>query len=130
MSNQTILYAQWEKITPSGKYITIDGKTYDATQECRGNGWQYDYHADSDEGTLYLRNYHGGSIASDLSLAVSVFGTNNTVSGSIESKETLRVRVAETRINNELTFGSLRVCASEGPCARGRRCGWRQRTAN
>ena len=124
MSNQTILYAQWEKITPSGKYITIDGKTYDATQECRGNGWQYDYHADSDEGTLYLRNYHGGSIASDLSLAVSVFGTNNTVSGSIESKETLRVRVAETRINNELTFGSLRVCASEGYALRAGKTMW------
>lgn len=26
MSNQTILYAQWEKITPSGKHIIIDGK--------------------------------------------------------------------------------------------------------
>lgn len=36
MSNQTILYAQWEKIVPSGKYITIDGKTYDAMKECRG----------------------------------------------------------------------------------------------
>ena len=124
MGAQTILYAQWEKITPSGKYITIDGKTYDATQECRGNGWNYNYHADSDEGTLYLRNYHGGSIASDLSLAVSVFGTNNTVSGSIESKETLRVRVAETRINNELTFGSLRVCASEGYALRAGKTMW------
>ena len=124
MSNQTILYAQWEKITPSGKYITIDGKTYDATQECRGNGWQYDYHADSDGGRLWLMDYHGGSIASDLSLAVSVFGTNNTVSGSIESKETLRVRVAETRINNELTFGSLRVCASEGYALRAGKTMW------
>ena len=114
MGAQTILYAQWEKITPSGKYITIDGKTYDATQECRGNGWNYNYHADSDEGTLYLRNYHGGSIASDLSLAVSVFGTNNTVSGSIESKETLQVSVAGQRMNNELTPGNLRVRASEG----------------
>ena len=114
MSNQTILYAQWEKITPSGKYITIDGKIYDAMQECRGSGWNYNYHADSDEGTLYLRNYHGGSIASDLSLAVSVFGTNNTVSGSIESKETLQVSVAGQRMNNELTPGNLRVRASEG----------------
>lgn len=114
MDDQTILYAQWEKITPSGKYITIDGKIYDAMQECRGNGWNYNYHADSDEGRLWLMDYHGGSIVSDLSLAVFAFGTNNTVSGSIESKETLRVRVAETRINNELTFGSLRVRASEG----------------
>ncbi len=114
MDAQTILYAQWEKITPSGKYITIDGKTYDATQECRGNGWQYDYHADSDEGTLYLRNYHGGSIASDLSLAVFASGTNNTVSGSIESKETLQVSVAGQRMDNELTPGNLRVRASEG----------------
>lgn len=124
MSNQTILYAQWEKIVPSGKYITIDGKTYDAMKECRGNGWNYNYHADSDEGRLWLMDYHGGSIASDLSLAVSVFGTNNTVSGSIESKETLRVRVAETRINNELTFGSLRVCASEGYALRAGKTMW------
>ena len=114
MSNQTILYAQWEKITPSGKHIIIDGKTYDAMKECRGNGWNYNYHADSDEGTLYLRNYHGGSIVSDLSLAVFAFGTNNTVSGSIESKETLQVSVAGQRMNNELTPGNLRVRASEG----------------
>lgn len=114
MDDQTILYAQWEKITPSGKYITIDGKIYDAMQECRGNGWNYDYHADSDEGRLWLMDYHGGSIVSDLSLAVFAFGTNNTVSGSIESKETLQVSVAGQRMNNELTPGNLRVCASEG----------------
>ena len=114
MDDQTILYAQWEKITPSGKYITIDGKIYDAMQECRGNGWNYDYHADSDEGRLWLMDYHGGSIVSDLSLAVFAFGTNNTVSGSIESKETLQVSVAGQRMNNELTPGNLRVRASEG----------------
>ena len=114
MSNQTILYAQWEKITPSGKHIIIDGKTYDAMQECRGNGWNYNYHADSDEGRLWLMDYHGGSIVSDLSLAVFAFGTNNTVSGSIESKETLQVSVAGQRMNNELTPGNLRVRASEG----------------
>lgn len=114
MSNQTILYAQWEKIVPSGKYITIDGKTYDAMKECRGNGWNYNYHADSDEGRLWLMDYHGGSIVSDLSLAVFAFGTNNTVSGSIESKETLQVSVAGQRMNNELTPGNLRVRASEG----------------
>ena len=114
MGAQTILYAQWEKIVPSGKYITIDGKTYDAMQECRGNGWNYNYHADSDEGRLWLMDYHGGSIVSDLSLAVFAFGTNNTVSGSIESKETLQVSVAGQRMNNELTPGNLRVRASEG----------------
>ena len=114
MSNQTILYAQWEKITPSGKYITIDGKIYDAMQECRGNSWNYNYHADSDEGRLWLMDYHGGSIVSDLSLAVFASGTNNTVSGSIESKETLQVSVAGQRMNNELTPGNLRVRASEG----------------
>lgn len=114
MSNQTILYAQWEKITPSGKHIIIDGKTYDAMQECRGNGWNYNYHADSDEGRLWLMDYHGGSIVSDLSLAVFASGTNNTVSGSIESKETLQVSVAGQRMNNELTPGNLRVRASEG----------------
>ena len=128
MDAQTILYAQWEKITPSGKYITIDGKTYDATQECRGNGWQYDYHADSDEGTLYLRNYHGGSIASDLSLAVFASGTNNTVSGSIESKETLQVSVAGQRMNNELTPGNLRVRASEGYALRAGKTMWLEAT--
>lgn len=114
MDDQTILYAQWEKIAPSGKYITIDGKIYDAMQECRGNGWNYNYHADSDEGRLWLMDYHGGSIVSDLSLAVFAFGTNNTVSGSIESKETLQVSVAGQRMNNELTPGNLRVRASEG----------------
>ena len=114
MSNQTILYAQWEKITPSGKYITIDGKIYDAMQECRGSSWWYDYRADSDEGRLWLMDYHGGSIVSDLSLAVFASGTNNTVSGSIESKETLQVSVAGQRMNNELTPGNLRVRASEG----------------
>ena len=114
MDAQTILYAQWEKIVPSGKYITIDGKTYDAMKECRGSGWQYDYRADSDEGRLWLMDYHGGGIASDLSLTVFASGTNNTVSGSIESKETLQVNVAGQRMNNELTPGSLCVCASEG----------------
>lgn len=114
MDDQTILYAQWEKIVPSGKYITIDGKTYDAMKECRGNGWNYNYHADSDEGRLWLMDYHGGSIVSDLSLAVFASGTNNTVSGSIESKETLQVSVAGQRMNNELTPGNLRVRASEG----------------
>lgn len=114
MSNQTILYAQWEKIVPSGKYITIDGKTYDAMKGCRGSSWWYDYRADSDEGRLWLMDYHGGSIVSDLSLAVFASGTNNTVSGSIESKETLQVSVAGQRMNNELTPGNLRVRASEG----------------
>ena len=114
MDAQTILYAQWEKITPSGKYITIDGKIYDAMQECRGSSWWYDYRADSDEGRLWLMDYHGGSIVSDLSLAVFASGTNNTVSGSIESKETLQVSVAGQRMDNELTPGNLRVRASEG----------------
>lgn len=100
-------------------------------KECRGNGWNYNYHADSDEGTLYLRNYHGGSIVSDLSLAVFAFGTNNTVSGSIESKETLQVSVAGQRMNNELTPGNLRVRASEGYALRaGRTMRWRRRTAS
>ena len=59
-------------------------------------------------------DYHGGSIVSDLSLAVFASGTNNTVSGSIESKETLQVSVAGQRMDNELTPGNLRVRASEG----------------
>lgn len=113
MAPVQILYAQWEETTPSGKHITIDGKTYDAMRECRGEGWQYDYRADSGAGTLSLRNYHGGGIVSDLSLTVSVTGTN-TVTGGIDSKETLKVRVPWYQINNELTLGSLRVHASEG----------------
>ena len=113
MAPVQILYAQWEETTPSGKHITIDGKTYDAMRECRGEGWQYDYRADSGAGTLSLRNYHGGGIVSDLSLTVSVTGTN-TVTGGIDSKETLKVRVPWYQINNELTLGSLHVHASEG----------------
>ena len=105
MSNQTILYAQWEKIVPSGKYITIDGKTYDAMKECRGNGWVYDYDANNDHGFLSLKNYQGGSIASDIDLSVTSSG-QSVVNGSISSEKSLWM--------NGLTTGSLTVTASEG----------------
>lgn len=105
MSNQTILYAQWEKITPSGKYITIDGKIYDAMQECRGSSWVYDYDANNDHGFLSLKNYQGGSIASDIDLSVTSSG-QSVVNGSISSEKSLWM--------NGLTTGSLTVTASEG----------------
>ena len=88
MDDQTILYAQWEKITPSGKYITIDGKIYDAMQECRGNSWVYDYDANNDHGFLSLKNYQGGSIASDIDLSVTSSG-QSVVNGSISSEKSL-----------------------------------------
>ena len=105
MDDQTILYAQWEKITPSGKYITIDGKIYDAMQECRGSSWVYDYDANIDHGSLSLKNYQGGSIASDIDLSVTSSG-QSVVNGSISSEKSLWM--------NGLTTGSLTVTASEG----------------
>ena len=105
MSNQTILYAQWEKIVPSGKYITIDGKIYDAMQECRGSSWVYYYDANIDHGSLSLKNYQGGSIASDIDLSVTSSG-QSVVNGSISSEKSLWM--------NGLTTGSLTVTASEG----------------
>lgn len=105
MSNQTILYAQWEKIVPSGKYITIDGKIYDAMQECRGSSWVYYYDANNDHGSLSLKNYQGGSIASDIDLSVTSSG-QSVVNGSISSEKSLWM--------NGLTTGSLTVTASEG----------------
>lgn len=105
MGAQTILYAQWEKITPSGKYITIDGKTYDATQECRGSSWVYDYDANNDHGFLSLKNYQCGSIASDIDLSVTSSG-QSVVNGSINSKKSLWM--------NGSTTDSLIVTASEG----------------
>lgn len=105
MGAQTILYAQWEKITPSGKYITIDGKIYDAMQECRGSSWVYDYDANNDHGFLSLKNYQGGSIASDIDLSVTSSG-QSVVNGSISSEKSLWM--------NGLTTGSLTVTASEG----------------
>ena len=105
MDDQTILYAQWEKITPSGKYITIDGKIYDAMQECRGNSWVYDYDANNDHGFLSLKNYQGGSIASDIDLSVTSSG-QSVVNGSISSEKSLWM--------NGSTTDSLIVTASEG----------------
>ena len=105
MSNQTILYAQWEKIVPSGKYITIDGKIYDAMQECRGSSRVYYYDANIDHGSLSLKNYQGGSITSDIDLSVTSSG-QSVVNGSISSEKSLWM--------NGLTTGSLTVTASEG----------------
>ena len=105
MDDQTILYAQWEKITPSGKYITIDGKIYDAMQECRGSSWVYDYDANNDHGFLSLKNYQCGSIASDIDLSVTSSG-QSVVNGSINSKKSLWM--------NGSTTDSLIVTASEG----------------
>lgn len=106
MDAQTILYAQWEKITPSGKYITIDGKIYDAMQECSGSSWVYDYDANNDHGLLSLKNYQGGSIASDIDLSVTSSG-QSLVNGSISSKKSLWTEGGSTT-------SSLTVIASEG----------------
>ena len=79
-----ILYAQWEEIGENGKYITIDGKQYDAAQDWSGNGWYYWY---NDVGSISLLGYHGGSIESDVALRVSCSKGQNIVTGSISAPE-------------------------------------------
>ena len=108
MDDQTILYAQWKKSDPSEENITIDGSAYTAKASHGGYDWSYYYDAKNDYGQLTLRNYQGGSIASDINLVVYANNsTQNVVHGSISSKQTLWVQI------NRHT-SSLTVAASEG----------------
>ena len=102
-----ILYAQWEKMGENGKYITIDGKQYDAAQDWSGNGWDYWY---SDGGILSLLDYRGGSIESDVALRVSCSKGQNIVTGSISAPE-LNVNLSGNQNSGSV---SLAVNAKEG----------------
>ena len=105
MDDQTILYAQWKQSDPSEETITIDGLSYTAKADHGGYNWVYYYDANIDHGSLSLKNYQGGSIASDIDLSVTSSG-QSVVNGSISSKKSLWM--------NGLTTGSLIVTASEG----------------
>lgn len=102
-----ILYAQWEEIGENGKYITIDGKQYDAAQDWSGNGWDYWY---NDVGSISLLGYHGGSIESDVALRVSCSKGQNIVTGSISAPE-LNVNLSGNQNSGSV---SLAVNAKEG----------------
>ena len=106
MDNQTILYAQWEVSDPSEENITIDGLSYTARADHGGYNWSYAYNADNGRGYLFLKNYQGGSIASDIDLSVTSSG-QPVVNGSISSKKSLWTEGGSTT-------SSLTVIASEG----------------
>ena len=106
MDNQTILYAQWEVSDPSEENITIDGLSYTARADHGGYNWSYAYNADNRRGYLFLKNYQGGSIASDIDLSVTSSG-QSVVNGSISSKKSLWTEGGSTT-------SSLTVIASEG----------------
>ena len=106
MDNQTILYAQWEVSDPSEENITIDGLSYTARADRGGYNWSYAYNADNGRGYLFLKNYQGGSIASDIDLSVTSSG-QPVVNGSISSKKSLWTEGGSTT-------SSLTVIASEG----------------
>ena len=105
MDDQTILYAQWKQSDPSEETITIDGLSYTAKADHGGYNWVYYYDANIDHGSLSLKNYQGGSIASDIDLSVTSSG-QSVVNGSINSKKSLWM--------NGSTTDSLIVTASEG----------------
>ena len=104
MDDQTILYAQWKESDPDEETITIDGLSYTAKADHGGYNWVYYYDANIDHGSLSLKNYQGGSIASDIDLSVTSSG-QSVVNGSISSKKSLWM--------NGSTTGSLIVTASE-----------------
>lgn len=106
MSNQTILYAQWKESDPDEETITIDGLSYTARADHGGYNWSYAYNADNGRGYLFLKNYQGGSIASDIDLSVTSSG-QPVVNGSISSKKSLWTEGGSTT-------SSLTVIASEG----------------
>ena len=105
MDDQTILYAQWKESDPDEETITIDGLSYTAKADHGGYNWVYYYDANIDHGSLSLKNYQGGSIASDIDLSVTSSG-QSVVNGSINSKKSLWM--------NGSTTDSLIVTASEG----------------
>ena len=106
MKKPTILYAQWKESDPDEETITIDGLSYTARADHGGYNWSYAYNADNRRGYLFLKNYQGGSIASDIDLSVTSSG-QSVVNGSISSKKSLWTEGGSTT-------SSLTVIASEG----------------
>ena len=83
-----ILYAQWEKIGENGKYISIDGVKYDATQRWSGDGWTCEYWGGNPDCVdITLNGYNGGTIESNLTLLVRCNETRSTVRGRISAPE-------------------------------------------
>ena len=83
-----ILYAQWEEIGENGKYISIDGVKYDATQRWSGDGWTCEYWGGNPDCVdITLNGYNGGTIESNLTLLVRCNETRSTVRGRISAPE-------------------------------------------
>ena len=83
-----ILYAQWEEIGENGKYISIDGVKYDATQRWSGDGWTCEYWGENPDCVdITLNGYNGGTIESNLTLLVRCNETRSTVRGRISAPE-------------------------------------------
>lgn len=83
-----ILYAQWEEIEENGKYISIDGVKYDATQRWSGDGWTCEYWGGNPDCVdITLNGYNGGTIESNLTLLVRCNETRSTVRGRISAPE-------------------------------------------
>lgn len=104
-----ILYAQWEKMGENGKYITIDGKRYDAAQDWSGMGWEY-RHYGNDDNEIVLNGYNGGTIESDMTLQVSCYNGKNYVTGGIRAPQ-LYVNISA---NGNSGSASLTLHAQKG----------------
>lgn len=104
-----ILYAQWEEIGENGKYITIDGKQYDAAQDWSGMGWEY-RHYGNDDNEIVLNGYNGGTIESDMTLRVSCYNGKNYVTGGIRAPQ-LYVNISA---NGNSGSASLTLHAQKG----------------
>lgn len=104
-----ILYAQWEEIGENGKYITIDGKQYDAAQDWSGMGWEY-RHYGNDDNEIVLNGYNGGTIESDMTLRVSCYNGKNYVTGGIRAPQ-LDVNISA---NGNSGSASLTLHAQKG----------------
>lgn len=104
-----ILYAQWEKMGENGKYITIDGKRYDAAQDWSGMGWEY-RHYGNDDNEIVLNGYNGGTIESDMTLRVSCYNGKNYVTGGIRAPQ-LYVNISA---NGNSGSASLTLHAQKG----------------
>ena len=88
MDSIQILYAQWEEIGENGKYISIDGVKYDATQRWSGDGWTCEYWGGNPDCVdITLNGYNGGTIESNLTLLVRCNETRSTVRGRISAPE-------------------------------------------
>lgn len=110
MDSIQILYAQWKEIEESGKYITIDGKRYDAAQDWSGMGWEY-RHYGNDDNELTLKGYNGGEIEadSDMSLKLEYEG-KNCIEGSVTAQN---LEVRSFGYEND-AYHSLTICADNG----------------